>query len=78
MHPVMEDGKAGTDTQSAKREQDGTFVRHNESSDGSSFEARSRISADGKTITEATTSKSKDGKESKRSYVYHRVSMAKA
>jgi hypothetical protein len=77
MHPVIVEGKDGTDTQSAKREQDGTLVRRGENSDGSSFEARSVMSADGKTITEATTSKSKDGKESKQSYIYRRVSMPK-
>jgi hypothetical protein len=74
MHPIIEDGKAGTDMQSAKREQDGTLVRHNESSDGSSFDARSNISPDGNTITETTTVKSKDGKESKQHYVYKRDS----
>jgi hypothetical protein len=78
MHAVIVDGKAGGDMQGAKREQDGTLVRREENSDGSSFEARSTMSADGKTITEATTSKSKDGKESKQSYVYRRVSMPKA
>jgi hypothetical protein len=74
MHPVTEDGKAGPDMQNAKREQDGTVLRHNEDSDGSSFDARSTISPDGNTITETTTVKSKDGKESKQHYVYHRAS----
>jgi hypothetical protein len=74
MHPVVEKGKAGTDTQSAKREQDGTLVRHDENSDGSSFDARSTISPDGNTITEAAIEKSKDGKQTNKKYVYRRVS----
>jgi|SRR5580704_2462702 hypothetical protein len=74
LHPVIEDGKPGTDMQSAKWQQDGTLLRHNENSDGSSFDARSSFSPDGNTITEAATAKSKDGKESKMHHLYRRAS----
>jgi hypothetical protein len=72
MHPFMVNGKpAGR--QGVKREQD-TLVRHGEdSTDGSSFDARTQLSADGNTITDEETDTSKDGKVTKQKAVWHRV-----
>lgn len=73
MHPIFQDGKR-VGQQSVTREQDGTLIRHGEdSTDGSSFDARDSISPDGNTLTEETTSKSKDGKENRQKSVWHRV-----
>jgi hypothetical protein len=76
MHPVMQDGKE-ISKQSAKREEDGAILRHGEDPDGSSFDARSRLSEDGNSMNEETTTKDKDGKESKQKAVYLRVPMKK-
>jgi hypothetical protein len=63
--------------ESVKRDGD-TLIRHGENpKDGSSFDARSTLSADGKTITDVVTEKSKDGKTSKTTGVFHRVAGAK-
>ena len=48
------------------------MVRRGEDNDGS-FEARSKVSADGNTLTDEITVKSKDGKETKERDVYQRV-----
>ena len=49
------------------------LLRHGENpGDGSSFDSRATMSADGNTITDVTTVKSKDGKTSKTTSVYHR------
>jgi hypothetical protein len=72
MHPVMQNGKE-IGKQSAKREEDGSLLRHGEDADGSSFDARSRLSEDGRTMEEELTAKSKDGKESKEKTVYRRA-----
>jgi hypothetical protein len=71
MHPTIRNGKADSN-QSARKEQDGTMVRHGEDNDGS-FEARSKVSADGNTLIDEITVKSKDGKETKERDVYQRV-----
>jgi hypothetical protein len=71
MHPVMQNGKE-IGKQSAKREDDGSILRHGEEPDGSSFDARSKISDDGKTMKEEATAKDKDGKETKEKTVYRR------
>jgi hypothetical protein len=76
MHPVMQNGKE-LGKQSAKREDDGSMLRHGEFSDGTSFDARSKISDDGNTMTEEASEKYKDGKETKGRTVYHRVIGAK-
>ena len=76
MHPVMENGKE-SGTQSAKREDDGSLTRHGEDPDGSSFDARSKLSDDGNTINEEITAKTKDNKESKSKTVYQRVKSQK-
>jgi hypothetical protein len=56
-----------------KRDGD-TLLRHGEDpKDGSSFDARSTLSADGNTITDVVITKSKDGKTSKMTGVFHRV-----
>jgi hypothetical protein len=69
----MEGGKPSGSQQRAKREQDGTQVRHGEDPDGSVFDAHDSPSPDGNTITEEITSKSKDGKENTIKYVLRRV-----
>lgn len=76
MHPVMQNGKE-IGKQSARKEDDGSLLRHGEDPDGSSFDARSKISDDGNTMTEEATEKSKDGKETKAKTVYHRASATK-
>jgi hypothetical protein len=72
MHPVMQGGKE-VSKQSAKKEADGTLHRHGEDPDGSSFDAYSKVSDDGNSMTDDGTSKAKDGKESKQKWVFHRV-----
>ena len=72
MHPVMQNGKEMS-KESAKREEDGSLLRHVEDPDGSSSDARSRVSDDGNILTDEMTVKAKDGKELKRKIVYHRV-----
>jgi hypothetical protein len=74
MHPIIEPGKSAITQESARREADGTLIRHGEDPNGSSFDARATISADGNTITDQMVGKSKDGKESKAKYVYHKAS----
>lgn len=76
LHPVMQNGKE-IQKQSAKRESDGTLLRHGEDADGNSFDARDKPSDDGTTILEEVTSKSKDGKESTDKTVYHRAASPK-
>ena len=49
------------------------LLRHGEDPSGGSFDSRGTMSADGSTITDVTTTKSKDGKTSKTTAVYHRV-----
>jgi hypothetical protein len=58
--------------ESLKRDGD-ALLRHGEDpSDGSSFDSRATMSADGNTITDVTTMKSKDGKTAKATAVYRR------
>lgn len=58
--------------ESLKREGD-ALLRHGEDpSNGSSFDSRVTMSADGTTITDVTTVKSKDGKTAKTTSVYRR------
>jgi hypothetical protein len=76
MHPVMQNGKE-IGKQSARRENDGTLDRHGEDPEGSSFDARDKLSSDGNTILEDTSEKSKDGKETKTKTMYHRISGTK-
>lgn len=62
--------------ESLKRDGD-ALLRHGEDpSDGSSFDGRATMSADGNTITDVVTVKSKDGKTSKMTSVMHRVTDA--
>jgi hypothetical protein len=58
--------------ESLKRDGD-AMLRHGEDpGDGSSFDSRATLSADGNTLTDVTTMKSKDGKTSKSTSVYRR------
>ena len=62
--------------ESLKRDGDALLRRGEDPSDGSSFDSRAIMSADGNTITDVTTMKSKDGKTSKTTSVYRRVTDA--
>jgi hypothetical protein len=73
MHPTLVNGKPAGQT-GFMREHDGTVVQHGEDSDGSTFEGHISLSPDGNTMTIASNSKSKDGKESRGKQVWHRVS----
>jgi hypothetical protein len=59
--------------ESLSRDEEGALLRHGVESNGSSFDARSTLSADGNTITDVITSKTKDGKTSTETHVYRRV-----
>ena len=78
----MQDLKNGKDEvianakQSTKRDGD-LIIRRGELPDGGSFEARATLSADGNTLTDVETDKSKDGKTVTDTTVYHRVAGAK-
>ena len=72
MHPVMQNGKE-ISKQGAKRKVDGSLHRHGENPDGSSFDAYSKVSEDGASITDEITVRGKDSNESKEKFVYHRV-----
>ena len=64
--------------ESLTRDKDGALLRHGEdSADGSSFDARATLSADGNTLTDVVTSKTKDGKTLQETMVYHRVTAGK-
>jgi hypothetical protein len=62
--------------ESLKRDGDVLLRRGEDPSDGSSFDSRATMSADGNTITDVTTMKSKDGKTSQATGVYRRVTDA--
>jgi hypothetical protein len=62
MQPVMQGGKE-IGKQSAKKEDDGSLLRHGEDPDGSSFDARSKMSDDGNTMTEELTERLTDAYE---------------
>jgi hypothetical protein len=70
LHPVMQNGKP-IGQQSAKRE-GAIILRHGEDPDGSSFDAKNTVSADGSITTEEIRVKSKDGKETHQRFVYRR------
>jgi len=72
LHSVMQDGKE-VSKQSAKIEGDGSLHRHGEDPDGSSFDAYSKVSDDGTSITDDITIRTKDGKETKSKTVYRRA-----
>ena len=78
----MQDLKNGKDEaianakQSTKRDGD-VIIRRGDLPDAGSFEARATLSADGNTLTDVETDKSKDGKTSTDTTVYHRVAGAK-
>ena len=75
MHPVKVNGKDSGDMQSAKME-DNKLHRHGEMKDGGSFDAYATLSDDGNTISDEGTGKDKEGKETKSTTTYHRVSGA--
>jgi hypothetical protein len=62
--------------ESLRRDGD-AILRHGEDpAAGTSFDGRATMSADGNTITDVVTTKSKDGKTSTQTSVYHRSSAA--
>jgi hypothetical protein len=78
MHPVKDAKGQAIAQEGLKQEKDGALLRHGvDSNDGSTFDARSTLSADGNTITDVITSKTKDGKTSKATNIYHRDAPAK-
>ena len=60
MHPFKDNSG-----QQSVRKEGNVLIRRAEFSDGSSFDARATVSADGNTSVEETTWKSKHGKEIK-------------
>ena len=72
MHPVMENGKEVAKDY-AKRAKDGPLLLHWEYPDGRTEDGRSKVSDDGKTMTDKWTIRSKDGKETKWNCVWHRL-----
>ena len=64
--------------ESLTRDKQGALLRHGvDSTDGSSFDGRATLSADGNTITDVITSKAKDGKTSTETVVFRRVMTGK-
>ncbi len=63
--------------ESLRRDKEGALLRHGVDSTGSTFDGRATLSADGNTITDVVTSKTKDGKTSKETTVYRRVTAGK-
>ena len=60
--------------ESLARDTQGALLRHGvDSKDGSSFDGRATLSADGNTVTDVITSKTKDGKTSTETMVFRRV-----
>ena len=78
MQPVKDAKSQIIAQESLKRDKDGALLRHGaDTNDGSSFDGRATLSADGNTITDVVTSTTKDGKSSKVTSVYQRVASAK-
>ncbi len=78
MQPVKDAQSQIIAQESLKRDKDGALLRHGaDTTDGSSFDGRATLSADGNTITDLVTSKTKDGKSSTVTMVYQRVAPAK-
>ena len=64
--------------ESLSQDKDGALRRRGvDSTDGSSFDGRATLSADGNTINDVVTSKTKDGKISKMTMVFQRVTAGK-
>ena len=59
-----------------KLDKDGALLRHG-GDNAESFDSRATLSADGNTITDVTTIKTKDGKTFKETTVYRRVTVGK-
>ena len=77
MHPVTDANGKTLANESLKKQSDGTVLRHAEDpSDGSSFDAVSRIAADGNTMFDEITERTKDGKQTKQKYVFRRAGAA--
>ena len=78
LHPLKDTTGKVLDQQGMKRDKDGAVLRHGEdSTDGFSFDGRATLSADGNTMTDVVTEKTKGGETSTLRYVYHRVTAAK-
>jgi hypothetical protein len=74
LQPVKDPKGQVLSQESLTRDQQGALLRHGvASADGSSFDGRATLSADGNTITDVVTSKTKDGKTSRETMVYRRV-----
>jgi hypothetical protein len=77
LHPVKDAKGQVLLQESLTRDKEGALLRHGVESNGSSFDARATLSADGNTITDVITSKTKDGKTSTETTVYRRVNSPK-
>ena len=78
LHPLKDSKGQTIGQESLKHDTDGALLRHGvDNTDGTSFDARGTLSADGNTITDVVTSKAKDGKTSKVTMVYNRVKTTK-
>jgi hypothetical protein len=75
LHPVKGADGQVIAKQGLKRDGD-ALLRHGELPDGLVFDSRATMSADGNTVTDVGTAKSKDGKTSKATSVYRRVTKA--
>ena len=65
MQPVKDAKDQIVGQESLKRDKDGVLLRHGaDTNGGSSFDGHATLSADGNTITDVVTSKTKDGKSS--------------
>ncbi len=78
MQPVKDSKGQVLGQESLAQDKDGALLRRGTGwPDGSSFDARATLSADGNTINDVVTAKTKDGKASKMTMVYTRAPAAK-
>ena len=78
LHPVKD--SKGQDLmlqEGVTRDKDGAVLRHGVFPTGSTFDGRATLSADGNTITDLITYKTTDGKTSKETWVFQRVTASK-
>jgi hypothetical protein len=73
MQPVKTPDGKELGKESLKKDAAGATLRHGVDPDGSTFDARSTVSADGNTLTDVVTSKSKAGKVEKTTWVMRRA-----
>jgi hypothetical protein len=78
MQPVKDSKGQVLGQEGLIQDKDGALLRRGvDSTDGSSFDARATLSADGNTINDVVSGKTKDGKTSKMTMVYQRATAGK-